>query len=345
VLQAAGGVTLDEAIEQVLGVTPRALAAGILEQWHFPPAYSAFFRAPEPTGHLQRAAAETKLFAVVGLAADYARDPAETGAEVRTRWSALFESSGDVFADATRVARRAWTEHARALGLAGIPQPAAIAAPSAASAQPGDASATPADAAATPADAATTTARGDVVMTGAAGDPLPPLPSSPTPEAESMPDAHASLAIVAEITRAMLEQADLNDVLAMVLEGIARCGPFDVVFLALLDTSRTHLLGRLGYGDHVRSALRGLNVALGPDAGPLAHAVMSSRGQIVGSGSPGTQFPAVRSFVVEPLVVRSRAIGVIVGGRTRGADVGPAEQDTLRVFCTQAALALDRAAR
>ena len=71
--------------------------------------------------------------------------------------------------------------------------------------------------------------------------------------------------------RAMLAQENINDTLAMVLEGVARTGGFDVAFLALLNGRKDHLVGRLGYGRRRgRVSERAQRVPLTPDAGVLA---------------------------------------------------------------------------
>jgi hypothetical protein len=294
------GVSLAYAIERVLGVPPNALSAAILDAWHFPPTYSAYFRTPLPVGQLTRAAPETRLFAVVDLATEYAAAPAEAAAAVRLAWQQRFAAGPEAFADATRAAREAWSQQAKAFGLKPLP---------------------------------------------GEGPPSCDETPAPPPEHDPGPDPRTMLAILGEVTRAILEGQDLNQTLAMVLEGVARCGRFDVVFLALLNPARDHLVGRLGYGEDVRTALRTMQVPLAASAGPLADAVLSAHGHVVPSGSPAPAFPGVRSYVVEPLAVRGTTVGVLVAGRTRGAEVGPPELDTVRLFATHAGLALDRAAR
>src|SRR4029079_1598119 len=81
------------------------------------------------------------------------------------------------------------------------------------------------------------------------------------------PSSMAAFEILAEITRAILAQENINDTLAMVLEGIARTGGFDAAFLALLNARKDRLIGRLGYGEGVAEFLSDLQVPLAPDAG------------------------------------------------------------------------------
>ncbi|MCW5889018.1 MAG: HDOD domain-containing protein [bacterium] len=153
----------------------------------------------------------------------------------------------------------------------------------------------------------------------------------------------AALSIISEITRAIVEHDDINETLAMVLEGVARAGRWDVVFFALLNAGRDRLVGRLGYGEDVKRWLAALDVPLRPDAGVLAECVLGSK-PCLGSGTPTPALSAVTSFLALPLVVRGRAIGVLVAGRTQPPAASTADMHLVQLFCSQASLALDRAA-
>jgi GAF domain-containing protein len=170
----------------------------------------------------------------------------------------------------------------------------------------------------------------------------PAVEGAPTPAIE----------ILAEITRAILAQDDINGTLAMVLEGIARTGRFDVAFLALLNGKKDHLLGRLGYGDGVTEYLSALQVPIHAHSGVLAETMLARQPRIVPQGTsamlvppgvPAPRMPAA-SFIAHPLVVRGKIIGVMVAARGPGKPpVGGADLPVVQLFCNQAGLALDRA--
>lgn len=316
-LQRDAGGRLEDAVREVLGVPPGELAATILQRWDFPATYADYFRLPR-NATLAGPSVGDKLLAVVGVAAEATR-PACSEDEVpplqsaQRRFQALFNVAAEPFVEAADSARAALREQAPLYGLGPVAEPP----------QPGEEDA-----------AAAADREGDA------------FPSDGAP-AERAPDggsAQAALAIIGEITRAMVDQLDVNDILAMVLEGVARAGNFDVVFLALLAPGRDHLVGRLGYGEHVKEALRELRVPMRPHAGVLPDAVLNGRTHVVPSGSPAPQLPQVRSFVVHPLAVRGRAVGALVAGRTEGAETTSADLGIVSLFCGQASLALDRAA-
>jgi GAF domain-containing protein len=112
-------------------------------------------------------------------------------------------------------------------------------------------------------------------------------------------------------------------------------------------------VGRLGYGAGVAEYLQGLQVPLLPGAGVLADAVLAREPMVVAQGTgamlvaPGATpatIPAA-SFIAQPLIVRGKAVGVLVAARKAGApQVTPAELTIVQLFCNQAGLALDRTA-
>ena len=50
------------------------------------------------------------------------------------------------------------------------------------------------------------------------------------------------------------------------------------------------------------------------------------------------------SFIVCPLIVRQKAVGAVVAARAGDPPVGGADLASVQLFCSQASLALDRAA-
>jgi HD-like signal output (HDOD) protein len=303
-IQRQHGGAMDAAVEQVLGVPPGALAAGILDKWHFPPTFAEYFREAHARENPETTSPEGKLLMLVGLAADFTapsgEHSTEVGATVLKRFQTYFGLGPEPFLEAARAARDAFKEQAPLFGLG----PAN---------DDGD-------------DEEPRMARR-----------APAQPKSPT-------DFRAALEVIAEITRAILQQDDINHTLSMVLEGVARSGGFQVVFFALRNPGRDHLVGRLGYGDDVKPYLHELNLPLIAGRGVLADTVLKNEVHVVPEGSPAEQLRSVTSFVSHPLVVRGNAVGVLVCGRTGEPTVAPADVQLVQLFCQQAGLALDRCA-
>jgi len=165
-------------------------------------------------------------------------------------------------------------------------------------------------------------------------------------------DVPSTLAVVGEITGAILANENINDILSMLLEGLARTAHYDSVLLALLDPSQDRVVGRLGFGEGVEEFLRTMVVPLDPGAGVLADAILARQPRVVPNGSPGDLVPRgvstgmlrVASFIVVPLVVRRKAVGALLAARAGSPPVGDADLAVVQLFSNQASLALDRAA-
>lgn len=330
-LECERGVPFEEAVRKVCGIRTADLSAAILERWNFPATFAAFFKEPGPSDRASVVGTAAKLSAIVHVAADYART-AEAGAEKSEgalhRYQALFGLGPEHFVAMTQVARDEVREQAALLGLA--PPPRDPVRPAATSTAREDA--TPATAA-RPAEAAR------------AARAVRPAPSIAG-------DGRVALEILAEISRATVEQDDINHVLFMVLEGIARAGGYDAVFLALLSVKQDRIVGRLGHGEGVEQYLSELAVPLRPDAGVLATTVLSRTPTIMPEGSPAQFVPAgapvphipAASYVAHPLTVRGKTVGLLVATRAEGPPVSAADLPLLELFCNQASVALAQCA-
>lgn len=321
----AEDIPLDDAVMKVFGVRLSELSAAILERWQFPPSYAAYFRHP-PAAEAGRAHdGAAKLAALVSLASEYTSTEGPTDV-VLERFRTYFAVAPEQFLAAAESAEGAFRQQAPILGMALGHPPASTGTP-----------------------AATHAASGRAV--GPAPAPTPAAAPRPVHEPHAAEPA-SPLAIIAEITQAILAHENINDILSMVLEGIARAGRFDSVLLALLNPTRDRLVGRLGFGDGVDAFLRTLVVPLRPDAGALAEAMLTREPRVVPVGSPADLVPrgvstgAVRlqSFVVCPLIVRQKAVGVVVAARAGDPTVADTDLPGVQLFCSQASLALDRAA-
>jgi HD-like signal output (HDOD) protein len=313
---AARQVPLAAAVREVLGADPETLSAAIVERWGFPAAFSAHF------GHVPaQSAAEVvdptaRLSGIVGLAAEYAHalEQGSEAAPVLARCERLFGLRAEQVVAAAQAANAAMEEQALVLGLGAPRRPRSVA----------------------PA--------------------RPTVPGEPGREpagsgVSGRRDAGETLGLVSEITRSIVEQRDINEVLLMVLEGVARTGGFDVVFLTLLTRDRDRLVGRLGYGDGVDEFLAHMAVPVHPGAGVLADTVLERTARVMPAGSAaelvgaGTACVTIQSFITCPLVVRGKCVGALVAARTLPPPVRDADLPTVELFCNQAAVALHQYAR
>jgi HD-like signal output (HDOD) protein len=329
---ADAGKPLEDALADVFGFHPTTLAGAMLAHWSFPSRYVDYFRAGHSHHHPAIGPA-SQLFSLVSIAADYTahppRDEDQEQAPAVRRFVTLFQRTPSDFQAAARDAADAMRRQAPALGidlLPDTPEPAAAdAAPCESHAAADAAACAPAAPEASPAVAAGT-------------EPAPEL---------------AAVGILAEVSRAILEDENINTTLSMVLEGVARTGHFDLVLLALVNTARDGLVGRLGYGEGLDEYLDTLAVPLEPGAGVLAETVLDGRARIVEDGSPALLVRAgappprvpVRSFVTCPIAVHGKAIGVMLAARSSEPPVAPADLSLAELFATQAGLALAHAAR
>jgi HD-like signal output (HDOD) protein len=322
--------TLEHALGDEFGLGSGELATAMLARWNFPASYADYFRqSHEASDERRPTTTGQRLFALVDVANEYAAHAIDPDPEAQAEAEAILRSAEtmfgrrleDVKAAVERGAEEA-REHMPVLRMAGV-KPVR----------------TPAATRAT-----TTAAASDAGP--AAHSPVHDLGNA------TAPPSMAAFEILAEITRAILAQENINDTLAMVLEGIARTGGFDAAFLALMNTRKDRLVGRLGYGEGVAEFLSALQVPLLPEAGVLAEAVLARETRVITAAGtralmpPGVKPPtiAAESLVVHPLVVRGKAVGVLVAARgAGGAPITAAEGTLVQLFCNQAVLAIDRA--
>lgn len=310
--QRARGGRLEDAVREVLGVPPGELAATVLQRWNFPAVFADYFRLPPPARPARGSSAD-RLLAVVHVAAEATtpcpEDPAAPMRRARERFQALFDLGPEPFAAATAVARETFREQSALYGLGPVTE------------EPPDALPTPRP------------------RLGAPSGTTAPAAAGPTADAEAV------VAIVAETSRAILERLDINDILAMAIEGVARAGGFDVVCLFLVTPGRDALHARLGVGEGVKAVLGDLRLPLAPAGGIVAEAVLDGQPQSIADGIPMPQLPMVRSFIAYPVVVRGRPVGVLLAGRRHAGREAVSDGELVGLFATQAALALDRSAR
>lgn len=334
------GIALDDAVQQVTGVSPDLLAAEVLRNWSLPDAYVHHFeRRPGA-----RPVTTDRLSAVVEIADSHAR-VAERQPEPDPKLLARFERTFDLPAQKLIEALAGVEEELRAQArILGIGLPKSVAAKPAHVAP----RATVASAAARSPLAGAPEAAPPVPAAAAAAAVLRPSTASASPSAAHGSDASLAIDVAVEVSGSILVDDDVNHNLTAVVEGIARSGPFDVVILALLNATRDRLAGRFGFGPRIEAQMDRVTAPLRRGAGLLAEAVLDGASRIVEDGGaamlvpPGAPVPhlPLTSFAIQPLIVRRVAIGVVLAARAGGKPVARTDLPVLQMFCNLACIGL-----
>ena len=334
-LERAGAHTLEEAVTELTGLTTAKLAAEVLEHWSLPDAYLHHFqRKPADTrgGHPH---AGDRLSAVVEIAdchAGVAERESEPAAALLARFERTFDLPPQRLVDALAGVEAELCAQARILGIA-MPHDKPVATSKGAS----------------PGGTARSSASSAVAHSvNASTHALPSSVAGVAPHAPHAQDASLAIDVAVEVTRSILIDDDVNHNLTAVVEGIARSGPFDVVVLALLTPKRDRVVARLCFGPASEGQLARLSMPLRRGAGLLAEAVLDRTPRIVEAGSasllvpPGAAVPeiAADSFVIQPLVVRDRAVGVVLATRAGKSAVSRTDLPVVQMFCNLACIGL-----
>ena len=118
-------LSLERALERVLGGAPGEIAAAALAHWNFPSRYLDYFSSQPATTQEGVLTPSAKLSAVVEISADYITRATEEGPEggrqVLQRFQNAFSLEPKVFLEAARAADAEFREHASLNGLPASP--------------------------------------------------------------------------------------------------------------------------------------------------------------------------------------------------------------------------------
>ena len=243
---------------QVLGLGFEDLGVGVARVWGLPdslqrcmrkPLGSPMQRAPEQgVERLRWAAMAANEVASALLFSEPAQLEGQLG-QVGTRYARTLALSAEAIADATLRARHKLVALAEALDLRVDPDTLAarlLKLPSAAGAQ-----------------AAPDDALGAHELRVTETQPLPAVLESQAGGAVSVAQVNEVLAAgIQDITNAMVESFQLNDVLRMILETMFRALGFRRMVFCLREARTDMLTGRFGLGESSESAVRALKVPL-----------------------------------------------------------------------------------
>ena len=243
---------------QVLGLGFEDLGVGVARVWGLPeslqrcmrkPMGSPTQRAPEQgVERMRRAAMAANEVASTLLFGDPAQMEAQLG-QVGTRYARTLALSAESIAEATLRARHKLVALAEALDLRVAPDtPAArlLRLPQPAGAQP-----------------VAEDALGSHELRPSETPPLPAVLESQAGGAVSVAQVNEVLAAgIQDITNAMVESFQLNDVLRMILETMFRALGFRRMVFCLRDPKTEVLTGRFGLGEGSEAAVRAIKVPL-----------------------------------------------------------------------------------
>lgn len=367
-VEAEREIALDDAIRRVIGVKPRDLAGAILTHWDLPDSYVEHFRR-QPARDDVRAVGATRLHAVVEAATAHT-EAATPGGEPSPLWLMRAERTlglrADTLTELVDRVDRAVREQVEALGLAAGDPPSRVGrATAAGTIQPrgGAAEAERSEAQVSPegrnggdgviepdrclrAEASAAGARAPEAATAPGVDVAVEVAPGRGSAVAALPDLALATEIAAEVSRAVVEREPLPNVLATILEGISRSGRFPTVVLTLVNTAQDTLRARLAVG--AGEDLAKIEVPLRRDGGMLAETALNRVPCVVEHGSAGLLVPAgappprqdVASFVVLPLLVRERLLGVLLAARpASAAGVTSADLPIAQLFAQLACVA------
>ena len=351
-IAAARGIEEDAAAVEVIGISYADLGLGVARQWNFPESIVASMRPVAPRGApaaAGRASEGSRMHALSDLsnrlAAAVSMPPGRAREALMKRLEAqygkAFELADGQLEKILGTAARAFTEEARALGLATGTGPF-VAGLHALAAATGDEAAG---------------AQGQGASAAAIAETL--LDTVPTEVA--LQDAPASAdqrqnmltAGIADITSTLAGEYQLNDVLRIILETMFRAIGFTRVLLCTRDPQTHSLRARLGMGAGAEAIIqRGFSVPLEASR-DVFHAAISKAVDICIEDRDAEKIRAyvpdwyrnrvsARGFVLFPVVINNKAVALIYAdgdapGMMRFAN---GELNLLKTLRNQAILAI-----
>lgn len=157
------------------------------------------------------------------------------------------------------------------------------------------------------------------------------------------------LSLLHEISQSM-HTLNLDEILELILKGVAQGIGFDRVRLYLLDEKKIHLVCRVAVGME-KEKIENLNLPYDPEDNIISRAIQEQRPFIVEDAREDPRvnrdlirFLGVKSFAAVPLLSRSRVLGGIAADNLISqAEITENKLKSLMIFANQAALALENA--
>jgi serine/threonine protein kinase len=186
----------------------------------------------------------------------------------------------------------------------------------------------------------------------------PDAPANPGTEATAMPHAVSAELLatgIQDITNAMVEDVELNDVLRMVLETMYRALGFRRVLLCLRDTATHSLTGRFGLGEDAASVARLFQVPLKDTQDLFGMVCNKGLDTLIRDASVPTvaqRLPVwyrsqinAPAFLLLPLQIKGTPFGLIYADKASASDIALDEKELalLKTLRNQAVMAFRQA--
>lgn len=178
-------------------------------------------------------------------------------------------------------------------------------------------------------------------------------------EANRLPDEERRAIIMrtlSEISEAIVEEFELNDVLMMVMEGLYRGVGFRHVIMSMLTPKRDALIYRFGLGADIEKIRSSFRVPMGREGRAVALCVEQGKDLVAANLSEDRHRKIIPKSILEllnptsllaiPIIVRGSSIGLFIMDRSK--DFSELDGETIRnarTLARQAALAITQIVR
>jgi HD-like signal output (HDOD) protein len=330
-LVSAGQTDEATAVRRVLGASYAELGTAVAKQWQLPESITVSMR-PLPSGPLSRPTSQESAFAqVIAFSNEIAEIATQASNDkIKSRLSELSERYKRCFAltptdisSLATAAQKDLKEYAQVfnVNLAKTGMLKSL-------------------------DRLTEHEHGDKDAGAAEGNQITAQQSSSTPERQLL-----LLNGISEITRVLVGNYVLNDLLVMVLETLYRSLGYTRTLFCIKDTKRELFAARFGFGEDIDTVIPDFRFTVSEAGDFFREAVVKMQEQFVPDvHSASAQLPgwcqrltAPRSVFLYPVVVNNVCIGLIYADRdVPDAQMTPELLGMVRVLCGHAALAIQQ---
>lgn len=172
------------------------------------------------------------------------------------------------------------------------------------------------------------------------------------PEVPSGPDPLLQLKILRDLSMLIAGRPNLNEILTLALEGIYRGIGMDRALFALLAPDRKAVTGKAALGAGSQQLCRNFNFSLDGSPGELINAavarhesfVVRNPFQVAVRLDRLTMAGGMTPFVLAPIVVQGRTIGLFYADRVKGDPLSDEDAQGVLHFVQQAAMGFEHVA-
>jgi len=188
---------------------------------------------------------------------------------------------------------------------------------------------------------------------------LPPVEANAGTSSDPAPDAMAALdqtiltSGLQDVSNSLIDDAvSINDILRMILEAMYTGMGFEHVVLCIKDGRRNAMCGKFGFGDGVQGLVRAFDFSLAGQPDVFLVALQNNADILItdiDDPKIATRVPAwyrqhvpARTFVLFPIIVKGKPVGLIYADRPHPGDITIPEKELslLKSLRNQAVLAI-----